>query len=184
MLKNSSHSIQILKNRPSVIRIRHCLHQKRYPFDFSGAIDCVTKSQYLPDSISSTIKVMHFSIFFGSFKLFFCSLSFKKKNHNFRSPETQTETKSGKIQMKTNSLHTIAGLRTRGTCDCCLEPDKSKGTATETTAGNFRCDAARCKTRPLNKQAGVAPLPSRQGTFSCRSANALPTERRYRLHSL
>ena len=109
MLKNSSHSIQKLMNVPSVIRIRNCLHQKRFPFDFSGAIDCVTKSQYLLDSISSTCT---FSIFFGIFKLFFFSLSFKKKSHNFRSPETQIESKSGKIQRKTNSLHTIAGLRT------------------------------------------------------------------------
>ena len=54
MLKNSSHSIQKLMNVPSVIRIRNCLHHKRFPFDFSGGIDCVTKSQYLLDSISST----------------------------------------------------------------------------------------------------------------------------------
>ena len=44
MLKNSSHSIKKLMNVPSVIRIRNCLHQKRFPFDFSGAIDCVTKA--------------------------------------------------------------------------------------------------------------------------------------------
>ena len=110
MLKNSSHSIQKLMNVPSVIRIRNCLHQKRFPFDFSGAIDCVTKSQYLLDSISSTCTFRFSSVFLSCFSFFIFQK--KKKIHDFRSPETQTESKSGKIQMKTNSLHTIAGLRT------------------------------------------------------------------------
>ena len=98
-----------LMNVPSVIRIRNCLHQKRFPFDFSGAIDCVTKSQYLLDSISSTCTFRFSSVFLSCFSFLYLS---KKKIHNFRSPETQTESKSGKIQMKTNSLHTITGLRT------------------------------------------------------------------------
>ena len=38
------------------------------------------------------------------FLFFLFYLSKKKKNHTFRSPETQTESKSGKIQMKINSL--------------------------------------------------------------------------------
>ena len=46
---------------------------------------------------------MHFLIS-SVLELFFFSLSFKKKNLNFHSPETQTESKSGKIQMKTYTL--------------------------------------------------------------------------------
>ena len=41
------------------------------------------------------------------------------------------------------------------------------------TAGTFPCDAARCKTCPLTKQAGIVPLPSPQGMFSCRSSNVV-----------
>ena len=41
------------------------------------------------------------------------------------------------------------------------------------TAGTFPCDAARCKTCPLTEQAGIVPLPSPQGKFSCRSSNVV-----------
>ena len=75
------------------------MHQKRFPFDFSAAIDCVTKSQYLLDSISSTCTFRFSSVILSCFSFLYLS---KKKIHNFRSPETQTKSKSGKIQMKTN----------------------------------------------------------------------------------
>ena len=77
MLKNSSHTIQKLMNVPSVIRIRNCLHQKRFPFNFSGAIDWVTKSQYLLDSISSTCTFRFSSVFLSCFSFLYLS---KKKN--------------------------------------------------------------------------------------------------------
>ena len=41
------------------------------------------------------------------------------------------------------------------------------------TAGTFPCNAARCKACPLTKQAGIVPLPSPQGKFSCRSSNVV-----------
>ena len=41
------------------------------------------------------------------------------------------------------------------------------------TAATILCDAARCKTCPLIKQAGIVPLPSPQRKFACRSANVV-----------
>ena len=107
MLKNSSHSIQKLSAQcdtdkklspPETISIRVFWCNR-----------LCNKKQDLLDSISSTCTFRFSSVFLSCFSFLYLS---KKKIHNFRSPETQTESKSGKIQMKTNSLHTIAGLRT------------------------------------------------------------------------
>ena len=93
MLKNLSHSFQKLMNGPSEKRIRKLSPSETFCIRFfSGAIDCVTKSQCLLDSMSSKCTFRFSSVL----KLFFFSLSFQKKIHNCRSPESQTESKSGK----------------------------------------------------------------------------------------